>query len=264
MGQIREAPRPDLREVRAETPPAAADALCRGLARDPDDRQLTAGALVDELEAAFAKRHAPSPSPVAPPDPPTAVLEPVPVAAASPPPAPHRGRRRGGLLAAAALAAVAAAVVAIVLIGGGGEDEPSREEARTPAASTTGDGARRAEQEVSGEPRADGSSPEAAVRGFYTRAAEGDLDGAWRLAGPRMRAEFGGSRERFEDTLGSLRGIEFRRLTETARSGGTATVEIETVAQHTTRTDRCTGALGAVRRGEGWRVEPQGVRCTSG
>jgi hypothetical protein len=145
---------------------------------------------------------------------------------------------------------------------GGGDPEPgTTERADAPAAAEP----RRDEEAAApAAQRADGSSPEAAVRGFYTRAADGDLDGSWALAGPKMREQFRGSRARFEDTLGSLRSIEFRRLTETQRSSTTAVVAIETVAQHTNRTDTCSGTLGAVRQGSGWRVEPLGVRCTSG
>ena len=325
MGQIREAPRPDLAEVRAATPPAAGDALCRGLARQPEDRPATAGELVDALEAAFREQPEPDRG-----DDPTAVLAPVrddptretppraeaavPLpprdettspppgdAVVSPPPgdeaasaAPRdeatseasdedstteapfprpspahaatssAGVRRSrlwpvtfGLLALAILA------VGAVVLSSTGSDEPSPDRAGTPTATAPQetDQTTAPEEEPAKPPRAD-ATPESAVRAFYTRAADGDLEGAWNLAGPRMRAQFNGSRAEFADTLGSLRSIRFITLEETGRAGRTATIRIETVAEHTTRTDRCTGTLQASRRGDGWRVEPAGVRCT--
>ena len=84
--------------------------------------------------------------------------------------------------------------------------------------------------------------PRTAVRAFYSRAADGDLGGAWRLAGPRMRAAFGNSREAFEADLGSLRAITFQPpRADGGQRRRRATVEIETTAQHTDRTERCTG-----------------------
>lgn len=46
-------PAPDLCEAWPKAPPAASEALCRGMARDPGDRQPSAGQLADELERAF-------------------------------------------------------------------------------------------------------------------------------------------------------------------------------------------------------------------
>jgi eukaryotic-like serine/threonine-protein kinase len=305
MGQIREAPRPDLAEARPGTPPAAAEALQRGLARRPEDRPHTAGTLVDELEAAFGTKAPPPPrddpptermtaippSPPAEPTPepgpephadaeapPEATPTPAPVGAPVPPPVeqpdtapagvaastarPRRssqGRTRG--LVGGLLALLLVGVVLVALLSGGGDDEdPPSDRAGTTATQST-KGTQAEEQAPATPPRAD-ATPESAVRAFYERAADGDYDGAWNLAGPRFRAEFG-SRAGLEDTLGSLRSIEFQTLEETARSGRTATVRIATVAEHSTRTDRCTGTLQTVRRGDGWRVEPQAVKCTT-
>ena len=70
-----------------------------------------------------------------------------------------------------------------------------------------------------------------------------------------------GSRAGLEDTLGSLRGIEFVELEEKRRQGRTATLQVRTVAEHTNRTEACSGTLQAVRRGNEWRVEPGGLSC---
>ena len=281
MGQIREAPRPDLAEVLPGTPPAAAEALQRGLAREPEDRPITAGALVDELEAAFRVK-APAPPPADPPPPagppPPRDDEPVTAAHAAVPPASQRlepqpspsapppqragaGRTRGLVAGLLGLLLVGVVLVAVLSSGGGDEEDPAAGRAGTTATQSTD----RAPAEEGGaeeptKPARTDATPVSAVRGFYERAADGDYDGAWNLAGPRFRAEFG-SRAGLEDTLGSLRSIQFLTLEETARSGRTATVRISTVAEHSTRTDRCTGTLQTIRRGDGWRVEPQGVSC---
>jgi hypothetical protein len=102
------------------------------------------------------------------------------------------------------------------------------------------------------------------VRAFYERAAEDDFAGAWRLAGPRMRAVYGNSEAEFERQLGSLERIEFPELALEARSGSTATVRVRTVATHTDRVDRCAGTLQTTRSGGRWQVEPAGLSCERG
>ena len=95
------------------------------------------------------------------------------------------------------------------------------------------------------------------MRAFDERAARDDFAGAWRLAGPRMRAVYGGSRAEFERELGSLERIEFPELALQARSGSTATVRVRTVATHTDRVDRCAGTLQVTRAGAaGWSSPP--------
>lgn len=112
-------------------------------------------------------------------------------------------------------------------------------------------------------PSGPGASPGAAVRSFYELAARGEFNAAWHLAGPRMRAAFGDSVDRFRSDLGSLKSITFQKLSVTSRSGNQATLQVQTVAHHTDHTDHCTGTLAAVRRGSGWRVEPNGLQCSS-
>lgn len=52
-------PAPDIRDVRAGTPPAAADVLRLGLARDPGERPDSAVALIDDLGRALQRADAP-------------------------------------------------------------------------------------------------------------------------------------------------------------------------------------------------------------
>jgi hypothetical protein len=154
-----------------------------------------------------------------------------------------------------------------VLAGGGGDD-PQRAQTsapRTPSKATT-------TSETTSTPAAPtpapanaptgaATTPQAAVRGLYERAAAGDFDGAWSLAGPGARAQFGGSLARFRGTLGTLRSITFTRLAVRDATPTTATVDVATVARHTDRTDRCRGSIRAVRDGDRWLVDSVGVRC---
>jgi hypothetical protein len=171
-----------------------------------------------------------------------------------------RARRRRSLLVPLGLLAFVGVVVALVVASGGGDDEePQRSEAPRTSARTT---ERNPATSPTGEAKAPGFTPEETVRAFYTRAAEGDLGGAWRLAGPRFKGEYGNSRAAFEDDLGSLRAITFKRLEQTGGDDTQATVAIETVAEHTDRTDQCRGTVDTVRvKGARWLIEPFGVRC---
>ena len=251
-------PPPDLRERRPGAPAAAADALIRGMALEPGERQSSASALLDELEEAFgAPTHTRRPSP--------ARRTPADVLAADRAPAPPPPRRRPGrLLAPLALLAAAAAVVAVLLLARdpGPEEQAATtpEPTREPSAEATREPTREAEPAAT--PRA--LSPAATVRAFYERAAEDDFTGAWRLAGPGMRAVYGGSRAEFARQLGSLERIEFEELAVEARSGATATVRVRTVATHTDRVDRCAGTLRTVRSSGRWQVEPAGLSCNGG
>jgi hypothetical protein len=80
-----------------------------------------------------------------------------------------------------------------------------------------------------------------------------------------MRGAFGNDFERFRGDLSSLQRIEFQHVAITERDDASATVEVQTVATHVDRVDRCSGTLRTVRRDGGrWVVEPAGIRCTSG
>ena len=241
-------PPPDVREHRPDLPEAVGGVLRRGMAADPQERPASAGALVDELERAFGADTAPVAAP-AEADP-TRPLAPVPAHRS-----PHRRRRTGVVpLALLAVLGLAGAIVA-VSVGGGDEDEQPRRSqptATAPAATTA---------QAQEPPLRGPQTPVDAVRQFYLGLADGDFGRAWRLAGPKYRAEWGGSRAAFEDGFTSLRGIRFERLDEQRADGRTATVALQTVAEHTDRTERCTGTVQTVLLDERWRVEPYGVSC---
>lgn len=269
---------PDLREARPDLPEALAAAVAHGMAAAPQDRPASAGEMVGEMEAALRPQAAPDPTramaPVARPAPaaeeptepgrsreprrsPEPRRPPQRAAPTDPRLAPHR-RRRSALFPLALLGLIGG-VAAIVLLSGGGDDPSSPDRAGAPRTTAT---TRTATTDRPPPARAGPATPEAAVRAFYERAADGNLAGAWRLAGPRMRSAFGNSRDTFAGDLGSLRAITFDRLEQTETTDATAIVEIATVAEHTDRTERCTGTVQAVRgSGRRWLVEPHGVRC---
>jgi serine/threonine-protein kinase len=261
-------PPPDLRARRPTAPAAAAEALMRGMSPKPEERQRSASQLLEELAAAFgagavrdAAAHAPDgqlPSRARR----ERLSRPVPL----PPPKPRRERNlRARLLAIGALAAGVTAV--LVFVAGLQNDRtsrperppPAREPALTAIPSATATPARTA---TPAAPRA--LSATATVRAFYRRAAAGHYAAAWRLAAPGMRAAFGNSFERFRSDLSSLRRIEFQQVAITERDDASVTVEIQSVATHDDRVDRCSGTLRTVRGNRGdWVVEPAGVRCAS-
>jgi len=126
---------PDLRDrmPSASAPAEAADALKRGMARDPEERTASAGQFAEELAAGLQGREAERPASVEPtrllPRTDPGVLRPPPPQAATPTPTPpptarpvgrRRGRRAAALIPVALLAVTAAAVMAVLLAGGGG------------------------------------------------------------------------------------------------------------------------------------------------
>jgi eukaryotic-like serine/threonine-protein kinase len=107
-------PPPDLREHWPAAPPAVAELLARGMARDPEERPRSAGRLGAELGRALDQ----------PPVPPTA-----PTRRVMPPSGGgqrRRGSRRLPVVVAGLILALAVAVGAAALSsGGGGDDDPS-------------------------------------------------------------------------------------------------------------------------------------------
>ena len=175
-------------------------------------------------------------------------------------------RSSPALVALAALATVAliVALVATGTLGGSGSSKPSGAAARPSGGPDThATKAKSSPAASSDAPSRPGASPGAAVRSFYDLAARGEFNAAWHLAGPRMRAAFGNSVDRARSELGSLKSITFQKLSVTSRSGDQATLQVQTVARHTDHTDHCRGTLAAVRKGSSWRVEPNGLQCSS-
>jgi len=108
-------------------------------------------------------------------------------------------------------------------------------------------------------------SPEDVVKTFYTRAAADDFAGAWELAGPGFRQQLK-SFERFRNAQRSLQSIEFLRAEKTSQTERRATVMIETIATHTSRTDHCKGSLSLVKKGpnQSWVLNwANGIHCES-
>ena len=248
-------PPPDVREHRPDLPEPVTGVLRRGMAADPAERPASAGAFAVELERAF--------TPVTEPEP-TRAMEPAPAASVTPraPTAPRgRHRRRRTVVFPLALLATLALVGAIVALSTSGDDEEQAAPERPRTTSTTPAASAAREQ---AKPAARGpQTPVDAVRAFYTGLAEGDFGLAWRIAGPAFRSKYGDSRAAFEDDYVSLRGIRFERLAQEQATETRATVELRTVAEHTTHTDFCSGTVETALLDRRWRVEPTGVRCVS-
>jgi hypothetical protein len=106
-------------------------------------------------------------------------------------------------------------------------------------------------------PDATGATPEGAVRGFYERAADGDPEGSFELATPAAQEQVGGL-ESFRSATSTLKRITFEQL-----SADGSTVTLRTVAEHTDRTDRCSGTAQTVRDGDRYLVDRLDVQCSS-
>jgi serine/threonine-protein kinase len=289
--RVIEAPPADLAEVVPDAPAGAAAVLKRGLAKDPAHRPATVGELVRELAGAYAEaamrpgpgppaaaavvgrvaEPAPPPEPVAAPRtpeapvgraaPPRAPEAPVGRAAHPHPPAapPRRPGTRRAWLVAALLAAAAALVLAVVLIAAPGEKRAKR--AAAPAATTTAPTAHGAKPGSPAAPPAPAPAPAKTLTHFYTLAANDDYAGAWALGTPNLHGQFG-SLDRFRATLSTLQSISFPTLSVAGQTAGSATVAFSSVAQHTDRTDRCTGTASMVRQASGWLVDHISVNCS--
>jgi serine/threonine-protein kinase len=274
--RVIEAPPPDLAEVVPGTPRRAAEALKRGMAKDPSERPATVGVLVRELSAAYAEEakpaaRAPAPAPARRP------AAPVTVPIAGPPSARADRPRRRGWLVPAVLALAVAAVLVVVLLSGGGDDgksstqahrskprssqqeTPSTSEPAAPATSQPSAPAPAAPSTPSASPAA--SAPAKTLTDFYTRAAKDDFEGAWALGTDRLHAQFSGSIATFRGTLSTLQSIRFPTLETTSQTATAASVRFSSVATHTNRTDHCRGTATLVHSGGRWRLDHIGVNC---
>ena len=247
-------PPPDLRARRPSAPAAAAEALVRGMSPKPEERQQSASQLLDELAVAFRSGDGQPPARARP----ERLSRPVPLPRAKP------RNLRARVLAIGALAAgVASVLVFLAVLRDGDTSEPSPQ-TREPAVTTTPDSTATTAAPTSTPAAARALSPTATVRAFYRRAAAGRYAAAWKLAAPGMREAFGNSFEQFRSDLSSLQRIEFPRVAITKRDDASVTVEIQSVATHDDRVDRCSGTLRTVRGDHGrWVVEPAGIHCTS-
>jgi serine/threonine protein kinase len=254
-------PPPDLRVHMPDAPEEAARVLERGMARNPDQRPASAGELVDELCRAFEAVEEPEPEPTTPlpPERPVSLpAEPV-TERASAYTTQRAGRRSlAPLLALAAL--LAAAAIAIALIAGGGDSSDKQTPSRqTGAAEST-------TQEAPTEatpPTPSAVEPEQTVSDFYTQAADGEFEDAWKLAGPGLREQLGGY-DSFVGTLKTLESIDFPKLQATVKSDDRATVEFQSVAKHADRTDNCSGTAELMWSGDAWLIDRLNVDCNSG
>jgi hypothetical protein len=309
--RVATAPPPDLRDFVGGAPEGAAEALKRGLAKRPEERQGSAGELVRELSAAYAaqaeenerSRRAtavvPEPQPEPEPEPPrreetstgnghgngqAAVVGAIGGPAREPAhrPAPavtHRARssRRWAIPAAIALAAVLLLVVLVAGLSssGGGSDNKS----------SSGDKASKGAEKSSSQPKSqdsggssatptpaapataaapadDNSTPTGAVSSLYKGSID-DPHGAYqKFAGPGVKRQV--SEQDFVNQESTLKSIDFPQLKVTEQSGNTATVQFQSIARHTTKTDRCHGTMGVVKGESGWLVDRLGVTCTHG
>jgi hypothetical protein len=275
--RVIEAPPPDLAELVPGTPRRAAEALKRGMAKDPGERPATVGELVRELSAAYAEA-AVEPRPAAAPRAAAAQWPATPRTAATAPLGEHRGprrRARPGWLVPALLVLAAAAVLAIALLGGsGGGDETANQPARKthskphgrPSTTPATAAAPQQTQPSTSQPAPPSAFPAAskALDDFYTLAANHDFAGAWALGTDNLHAQFNGSIDTFRGTFATLRSIQFPELRVASQSGDAATVQFSSIAVHTDRTDRCSGQAGMVRAGSQWLVDHIAVNCGSG
>jgi serine/threonine-protein kinase len=248
MLQAEDAAPPDLAAAMPNAPRAAARVLQSGMARDPADRPPSAGALVDQLRAAFAPQ-------AATPQPPQARRATV---AQEPP----RRRRTPALLALAGILA-AGVVVAIVIAassggGGGGGGAPATSTTQHRAAA--GGSKARTTTSSSAPAQTAAMSPADTVRAFYERAASGRLEDSYALLAPEYKARFGSFAE-FRRELGTLRSVRFSALRTVQQTPSSAVVELQDVATHTDRVDHCRGQLALVRSQGGWLINPRSVNC---
>lgn len=260
--QATEAPPPDIREVRAEVPSGAAEALKRGMARRPQDRPASAGEFVDELErgliavvGATTVADRPAAGPSATPPPPRAPVRPR--RPTTPQPS-QRGRQLAiGLLVLLTLALAAVAITSV--IGDDPGETSALEQSTTDDESGQGQGA--GDEGPARAAAVEAGSPEAAVKDFYESAAEDDFDGAVALASPNLEDLLGGP-SGIAGTFDTLVSIEFKTLRVISGSDATAEVELATVATHTDRVKDCTGSASLVADGEGWLVDGlAGISC---
>jgi hypothetical protein len=287
-------PPPDLRSAWPKAPSAAARALRRGMAREPERRPRSAGELVAELREALA---------------PTQVTRPVVLAAPANEAKPATARRRAPLLGVLALALVALAVALVVATNGPGTRHRTTSagvsrpraatghraratakkraaarassrraaSATTPAQSATvavppantssaasttraGAGSAAAAQTNSGA-AATPNGPVSAVESFYELAAAHRYAQAWALADPTFRSQLAGYQS-FESGQQGDRSIIFDSAQVTSASPGAAVVAVRTTSIRVGGTQHCSGTVDVVRSGGSWLLHLIDINCS--
>jgi limonene-1,2-epoxide hydrolase len=162
------------------------------------------------------------------------------------------------MLAAMAAAALIVAALVAVLVASGGDEPGSGGSAGSGQAEAPQEDGSAADGGVTSEAAGD---PARAVRDFYEAAAEGDLEAATAVASPALEAQLGGP-EGVASTFSTLETISFERIGTSTETAGRAEVEFETTAEHTDRTERCSGRATLLRDGGDWLVDRlAGVSC---
>ena len=260
---------PDLRELVPDTPQAAADSLKRGLAesrRPPDHGDRARRRARSGLPPARRRGRGGAsrrPSRLRPP--------PVPLPLRASPSRWYREVRRSLLLGTArdggrrlsrCSGCLLAGVVLALVLAASGDDEPSGGRAAAPDAESAPTRPRRRPRRPRRRRRR--PTPDGAVRAFYERAAEGDLDGAWELAAP-ARASSSAATGRRSTTRST------RSSASSSRACGRPTSPTPAPPSRS-RPSRPHGPHRALRGrdadrsedGETWVVARVGVRCSAG
>jgi eukaryotic-like serine/threonine-protein kinase len=273
--RVASAPPPDLRDHMPDAPAAAAEALKRGLAKRPEDRQASAGELVREISGAYAAQAQPQRTATGNGHgagraaPAGAFAEPVGEPAHRP-----AAAKSNRWIAPAALAAILlVGVIVIALTSGGGSDHQASGGGNAKSKST-------ASKKNAAAPKTDTSAatpaapapaatstaaatPTDAVSSFYKTSID-DPQGAYeRLGSDRLHSQI--SEADFVSQESTLKAIEFPALSVQSQSGDSASVSFQSVAHHTDKTDHCQGSISVVKGASGWLVDHlDAVNCTHG
>jgi hypothetical protein len=295
-------PPPDLDEVWPAAPRRATEALKRGMALDPAERQASAGEFVRQLQVAFepTKREPPTTARVVPPvvrsqarQQPSRVRPLPAVAPAAGRTELGRGqrpartrdgspRRRGRAGIAAALLLLGAGLAGLTVLLSASSDGTSKARGASAAVhrrTTHRSSSAAAAAVVSGTssaaaatssaasttpapPATSAASPTSAVQAFYELAAAHRYSQAWALADPALRGQLG-SFASFEAGQAGDRSITFSSLRTVSQSAGAATVSLSTTSVRTDGTHHCRGSADLLSRPpDGWVVHQIHITCS--
>jgi serine/threonine protein kinase len=260
-------PPADLSALVPDAPPAAAAALKRGLAKDPAERPPSARELVTELERAYAEAPKPAPAPPAKKAPTRPATPAVAVDRNYYGQQQPRSRRPSSLPILGGIVLLAlVALIAILATGDDGGTKHQKASKSTPAKAAkkrkhSGGGVAAAAAPAASAPApaaqaapASTSAPSQTVNAFYQHAAKHDYASAWSMLTEAGRSQLGGERS-FAAGQSTLRSISFPVLRTTSQTADSATVELQSSAIHTTRTDHVCGTVDLVRSGTAWLLD---------